>query len=294
MRLSYSSSTLLQGCRRKFWHRKINKTGSDPDYEDNTTALRIGKAFHQVLENCNHESFKLNKAIIEGAFEDNDIGTETEKGLILGMAKKYFVLHGVQGLKVVGCELEVGDEDIIGYVDAVMEDVSGAWYIVDLKTAARLNGSLMSRLSKDPQLNIYSYYAPLVAKTLSLDLDLFAGTRYRVTTKASIKKNAKESFKEFIGRIFDRVESYDIFIPKGELIPEETYNQFMKMLWEIEELKELPEGEVSQNFQNCETYFKPCQYWSRCYGKTFTEAAKVHELFDTSNAKLVDLLGLDF
>jgi len=293
VRLSYSSSTLLQGCRRKFWHKKIQKTAVDPDFEENTTALRLGKGFHQVLEDCNHEKSKLNKAIIDSAFEDNDILGDTEKGLILGMVGKYFTLHEKQGLKVVGCELEIGDEDIIGYVDAVMVDNSGAWYIVDLKTAARLSGSLMSRLSKDPQLNIYSYFAPMLAKQLNLDPDLFAGTRYRVTTKATIKRNKKETQKEFIGRIMDRVESYDIFVPKSQLVPEQVYNQFMTLLWEIEELKEMSEAQVSQNFQNCETYFKPCPYWSRCYGKTFTAASETHELFSTANAKLVQHFDTD-
>ena len=291
-RLSYSSSTLLQGCQRKYWHKKVNDSHPDPDYEDNTTALRIGKAFHQVLEDCNHEKPKLNTTIIASSFSDNDIVTETEQGLVLGMVQKYFVLHKKQGLRVVGCELEIGDDDVIGYVDAVMESVDGLWYIVDLKTAARLSGSLLSRLSKDPQLNIYSYYAPLLAKILNLDLELFAGTRYRVTTKATIKKNKKESFKEFIKRIVDRVESYDIFIPKSELIPEQIYDHFMKLSWVIEELKELPEVDVPQNFQNCESYFKPCPYWSRCYGKTFTEAAKTHKLFDSTNAQAVESLDL--
>lgn len=232
--------------------------------------------------------------IIKKAFIDNDITEDTLKGLIMGMVKKYFILHEKQGLTTISVEIEIGDETLIGYVDAIMTDDDGGWYIVDLKTAGRLNNSLLSRLSKDPQLNIYSFYAPQIAKMLNLDVDMFRGTRYRVTTKAQIKKNKKESLLEFIKRVFDRVESYDIFIPAESLIPQSTHSHFMRLREKMEELSEVKEELVPQNFGNCEAYFKPCEYWSRCYGKTFTHAAQEHQLYDSVNARKVEIDDLEF
>lgn len=287
MRISYSSSSLFQGCARKFWHKKVNTTEIDPDCEEDTTALRVGKAFHQILEECNHERDKCKAHIALKAFEDNDVMELTLQGMIYGMVDAYLKLHEAQGLKVVACEIEVGDETLIGFVDAIMQDDNGGWYIVDLKTASRLNNSLLSRLSKDPQLNIYSYYVPQIAGMINLDPAKFRGTRYRVTTKATIKKNRKESLIEFIGRVRERVEAFDIYIPAESLIPEETHKGFMRILKKMQETALLPEDKVPQNFGYCEQYFKPCEYWSRCYGKTFTDAAKQHVLTTIENAEKV-------
>jgi hypothetical protein len=288
MRISYSSSGLFQGCQRKFYHKKINHTDIDPDCEEDTTALRVGKAFHEVLESCMHVKEDCTHAMVQEALNNNDITDLTQAGLVIGMVRKYFDLHKKQGLKTIGVELEIGDDNVIGYVDAVMVDPAGGWYIVDLKTAGRLNNSLLSRLKKDPQLNIYSFYKDQLARALSLDPDKFSGTRYRVTTKATIKKNRKESTNEFIERVYNRVESYDIFIPKSELIPENIYAHFINLKGQMERLAEVPEEKIPQNFGNCEMYFKPCEYWSRCYGKTFTSAAEDLQLFDSTNAETID------
>lgn len=294
MRVSYSSSGLFQSCARKFYHRKIKNTPIDPDANEDTTALRVGKCFHQILEDCMHKREFYKTPILKKAFIDNDITDDTLKGLIMGMVKKYLILHEKQGLTVIAVEIKIGDETLIGYVDAIMVDDGGGWYIVDLKTAGRLNNSLLSRLSKDPQLNIYSFYTPQIAEMLKLDPKMFRGTRYRVTTKAQIKKNKKESLIEFVQRVFDRVESFDIFIPVESLIPAKTHSHFMRLREKMEELSEMKEEFVPQNFGNCEAYFKPCEYWSRCYGKTFTHAGMDHQMYDSANARKVENDGLEY
>lgn len=285
MRISYSSSNTFQGCNRKFFHEKVRKTPADPDYEDNTTALRLGKAFHQVLELALHKKERLKKEFFQSAFDDNDILSDTERGYIRAMVHKYLQLHVASQLEVRVVEVEVGNDDYIGFVDAIMYDSNGNWWIVDLKTAARLNGSLLSRLSRDPQLNVYAHFRGQIARMLSLDADKFAGVRYRVTTKPTIKMSAKESFTDFTKRCFDRVESYDIGIPARELNPDGVYAHFMQLLDRMNEVAEMDEEKIPQNFTYCETYFKPCPFWSRCYGRTFTDAAAQYKIYDTSNIK---------
>jgi len=286
MRISYSSATLFQGCKRKFW---LKKKGAPIDFDasEDTTALRVGKCFHQILEDCNHDRGMMKAYTVKQAWEDNEIESDTHKGLILGMCQKYLDLHELQGLTVIGCEMEIGDENVIGYIDAIMADKDGRWFIVDLKTAGRLNNSLLSRLERDVQLNLYTYYADQVAKQYGLDMAKFAGTRYRVTTKATIKCGARESLLDFSKRCKDRVESYDIFVPATSLIPEETWENVMSVREEAEEVLELLEHKVPQNRGYCEQYFKPCEWWSRCYGKPFTTAAQSLKLCNTTNAKPV-------
>ena len=284
MRISYSSSNTLQGCERKFWHEKVNKTDHDPDYKDDSTALRLGKAFHQVLEEVGHTKAKLKKSVFAGAFLDNEIDTETERGYIYAMVHKYLALHEKSRLSAEYVEVEIGiPEKYIGFVDAIMIDQNGHWWIVDLKTAGRLSNSLLSRLSRDPQLNLYSYFAPQIADKCGLDLGSFMGTRYRVTTKPTIKLNKKESFTEFVKRCYERIESYDIGIPASHLNPKASFDHIMSLRDRANKLEETPEEEVPQNFTYCETYFKPCPYWSNCYGCTFSDAAEQYTISDSSD-----------
>lgn len=283
IRISYSSSNLLQGCQRRFWHEKISKTSHDSDYKDDSTALRLGKAFHQVLEDASHRKTNLEKEIFNKAFEDNELKTDTERCYIYAMVHKYLALHAKSGLNVKYCEVQIGNDSYIGFIDAIMVDRNQNWWIVDLKTAARLSNSLLSRLSRDPQLNLYSHFKDEIAHKLDLDPDKFAGTRYRVTTKPTIKLNKKESTSEFIKRCFDRIESFDIGIPAADLNPEAAYQHIMSLRDKANDLLELDEDEIPQNFTYCETYFRPCPYWSNCYGCTFSEAAEQYTIRDSND-----------
>lgn len=283
MRISYSSSNLLQGCERRFWHEKVDKTSHDPDYTDDSTALRLGKAYHEVLELVFHRKAALAKRFFLQAFENNAINTDTERAYIYAMVHRYLTLHGKSGLRAKNVEIRVGNDDYIGYIDAIMVDKNGNWWIVDLKTAARLNGSLLSRLSKDPQLNLYSRFADQVAEVCDLDMDLFAGVRYRVTTKPTIRITKKESFTEFTKRCYERVEAYDIGIPVADLDPEGSYKHIMTLLDRANTLDESPAEVAKQNFTYCESYFRPCPYWSQCYGSTFSDSAKIYSISDSQD-----------
>jgi hypothetical protein len=197
------------------------------------------------------------------------------------MAKKYVVLHQRSGLQVVTCEIPVTDENIIGFVDAVMSDDKGYWWIVDLKTAARLNKSLQQRLANDPQLNLYSYYAPDIAEELGLDIDKFKGIRYRVTTKTNTKIRSNETVDEYALRVYNAIEAYDIAIEVGLLYPKHAYNQLMEIYEGVEIMQFMIEVEIQQNFNYCEEYFRPCAYWSRCHGKVYSEAGAGIPLWDS-------------
>ena len=283
MRISYSSSNLIQGCQRRFWHEKIAKTDHDPDYKDDSTALRLGKAFHRVLEDAEHAKANLSNDIFNKSFNDNLIDSRTERGYIVAMVHKYLVLQERSGLQARYCEVEIGNDKYIGFIDVIMTDINLNWWIVDLKTAARLSGSLLSRLSRDPQLNLYSAFINQIAEKCDLDPSRFAGTRYRVTTKPTIKLGKKEEFKDFIARCFDRIESYDIGIPAKDLNPRDAYKHIMGLRDLAGKLSVTPEEKIPQNFTYCETYFRPCPYWSNCYGCTYSAAAEQYVIRDTSD-----------
>lgn len=284
LRISYSGSNTLLGCERRFYYEKVKKVDYDPDYVDNSHALRMGKAFHQILEECSHGEIRCTNKIIEKALYDNEIDSQTDKYSLIAMVKKYIPLHRKSGLRCVAIETEVGNgEDYIGYIDAIMVDREGGWWIVDLKTAGQLSPSLLSRLCNDPQLNLYSNFIDQLSGTHGLEVEKFLGVRYRVTTKAKIKLGSKETPEQFVSRVMDRIESFDIGIPASDLDPKGAYSRLMSLLERARGLETKEESEITQNFSNCESYFKPCPYWSNCYGATFTAAKDKYSIFDSTN-----------
>ena len=287
-RFSYSASNTANGCQRKYWHDKVARTPNDPDHKDDTRALDVGKAFHEALENCVHDRAKFTPDLVHNACERYGVIYPTDRAMILAMCYRYLKLHEASGLKIVTCEVEIGNEFMIGYVDAVMINDWGGWWITDLKTAAKLSDSLLSRLENDPQLNLYSAFRQDIADAFDLDVNKFLGTRYRVTTKCKIKLKAKETTDEYMKRIYAKhIESYDIGVPVAEMDPEGTYRKFLGMRERAEKIWAMQEQEVPQNFAFCENYFRPCQFWSRCYGNTFAGKSGTKKIFDSTT--MIDL-----
>ena len=270
LRLSHSSANVILNCERRY-HYKVNDYDFDPDYEDDGQSLRLGKAFHKVLEDTRHDRAKFKPKIFHHAVVDENVKAKEEKGLVLAMLFSYYPLHEKSGLEVAGVELEIGDKHTVGYVDAVMVGSHGDWYLTDNKTAARLSGDLTSRLSNDPQLNLYSFYAPELARALKLDVEKFQGCRYRVTTKTKIVAKNDESVEAYAKRILPRIESYDIGIPYRPEIVKAIRDRHERLHERALVIRDSKESSVMQNFSGCFNYFRPCPYWSRCHGKTFTD-----------------------
>lgn len=272
-RLSYSSSTLLQNCSQRWWHYKVNKTPVDSDYVEDQTALVVGKIYHACLENTLHEGLRVED--LSKYCEDYNV--KELMPLIHAMVLKYLKLHAASGLKVLACEIPIESDKFIGYVDAIMRDSANKWWIVDLKTAGMLDKTLTSRLHYDTQLNLYSSFTQDIADKLHLDVKNFGGARYRVTTKPRMARKAGESYYDYTKRLAKKVDSMDIVIPQGLMNPSNALDKHMS-LWglgeEIRSGKKLP----TKNFSYCNSFFRPCPYWSKCYGEEFSTLSERGEI----------------
>lgn len=277
--LSYSSSCTFQGCPRKYQHYKILKTPEDKDIEDDALALRVGSAYHYVLEHCNHEKAAFKMELLEKAVADEKLDPRVDMYRIYAMLQAYFKMHSKSKLVVVHCEMKLETETFIGFIDAIMVDANGNWWIVDLKTAASVRDDLYARLHMDQQLNLYAGFAPTVAENLKLDLAKFMGCRYRVVQKT--KGNPKnESMAEFSNRI--KIKSYDIEVPIENMDPNGAAKSFMSIQNQIAEMEE--NNHFPQNLGSCFQYFSPCKWWSQCYGEVHTKCAqKFVQVFDQSS-----------
>lgn len=261
----------MMSCTEKYWHYKVNETTKDLDADESTKAFDIGKAFHHVLEHNNHSKDDLN-TLLPQAKEEYNLEAE-DMFMVAGMLHKYLELHLKSKLQVVHCELALTSEWFIGYIDAILVDPeTGGWYICDLKTAARLSADLAQRMSKDTQLNLYAAFIDQICEKLpTLKVEDFKGCLYRVTTKVKLKRKKSETPKEYIGRVFDRADCVEYFIPAEELNTEYYKSKHLDLHAQSMRFRE-GEEEPVKNLNACFSYFRPCEYWSQCHDKMFSES----------------------
>lgn len=279
-RLSYSSFTKLMDCPRKYAHYKVTKTPKDDDVEEDTHALRFGKAFHQLLEDTLHDIRKLTKPILNQAVTDHDLLEEDEGDVnsarLVAMFRNYARVRGQTNFKVVVCEFEIATPIFYGFVDVVLEDnETGDWWIGDVKTASSQSKLLEPSLPSDWQLNLYAYHAREIAATFKLPLEKFKGCRYMNCTKPKLVKKRGENWQEYMKRCEGSCTYNEFVIPVGLLFPQDTYDQFKMAHAKAKALHKMKgktlEKAAPKNLKQCSSFFKPCEYWSKCHGSKVTE-----------------------
>jgi len=234
----------------------VYNTPKDSDYEE-SDALGLGKAFHQVLERTLHLDY--NDALIVEAMADHKVDP-SDKDLLTVMLQKYIEFRKKSGIKVVKCELALGTSEFTGFIDFIA--VKGdSWYIGDLKTAARYDETILSRLPMDPQLNLYAHFAEdLYIAVPSLVGKTFAGCLYNQTTKSKAGT---------VSGLEKGVKVYETFIPVEMMNPDAMWSLFNEV---HDRAIELNKGEAPRkNYGACFNYFSSCQYFSQCHGKNFTD-----------------------
>jgi hypothetical protein len=160
----------------------------------------------------------------------------------------------------------------------VLADVNGNWRICDLKTSGMVLDALFARLHRDPQLALYAAHVEQIAQKLGLDPLKFQGATYRVVGKPRSAPKPGESATAYISRT--KLECTDIEIPASEL---PTKYVLEKMLRLKEIAQNITAETAEKNVQACLNYNRPCEYWSHCYGKTFTDCKNSISIFNNFN-----------
>lgn len=274
-RYSYSADGVRKTCEAKYCYKYTLGINKDSDAEEDASALTFGKCFHTVCEHTNHEARLFTPDILtRAAFEGQVNGENCTK--VFACLKSYYQLHAASKLKCIGVELEIGNEEYIGYIDAIMADANGNWWIVDLKTSGMVVESLFARLHMDTQLNLYAAFAYQVADKLKVPLEKFAGCRYRVVSKPRTVPKAGEGYESYAARA--NVETYDVEVPLDVLNPREALEEILDGRAKA---KEITVTNCKKNRANCIFYNRPCEYFSQCHGKTYTECVAATKVFTT-------------
>lgn len=272
--LSYSSARVLSACERKFYHYKVEGTSPDPDNVSSDLALRVGSAYHGVLEDTMHERDRFTRLILEKRCEEFDLD-EDSQCMIWAMAAKYYSLHQKSELKVVECELAIEHEKFLGFVDAIMVDPDGGWYICDLKTASSVNKEhLKARLSRDLQLNLYAYFQDyLKGLLLGGAFGEFQGCLYRTVTKSRLSRREGEEATDFVKRMMGGIKAYSFHIPVSALNPKTAWEEYSAYYQRAIEIAHGDEAKC--NTDACLNYYRPCEYWSQCHGQLYSKSSGV-------------------
>lgn len=278
-RLSYSSKNTIDSCEMKFYHYKVVATPKDPDFDESYEAFNFGKAFHYINEKTEHQYPKSKselETLLVFAQTTYDLDHESKLKLKASLIK-YWDLSHHSGLKCVpgGIEIEVSNPDYIGYIDAIMQDDKGSWWIVDLKTAGMTNNGLLAQLYNDEQLNLYSYFKDQIAEKLSLDPKKFMGCRYRVTLKVRTAYGKKDTDETYTKKVLAAIKTYDYIVRAEDMNPDYFYSEFLESQKASLLTRKKDIASPKKNFKSCFNYFRPCEYWSNCHkGETYTDALK--------------------
>lgn len=267
MKLSYSSSSTYLGCELKFFLEKIENAPHDPDYDDDKYALRYGLAYHQVLEHTKHDHRNFRVELLDAACAEHNLGDQ-EKYSVYAALTSYYVMHKKSCLKCVATEFRIGDDDITGYVDAILMDSHGNWWICDLKTSGMIQTAMFPRLCRDPQLNLYAYYYREIAGMFELEPSQFQGCRYRVTGKPRHAIKDSESLKDYAKRA--NPKAFDVEVPVRDMLPE-VERENMQRITQV--VSKLNKEKLIRNRASCFNYNSPCQYWSHCHPSTYSDSA---------------------
>ena len=280
--LSYSSANLIKNCEMKYYLYKVKGVAKDADSSDNEDAFNVGKAFHWILETNNHTEDRLVE-LLNAAVKTYEV--ESYTAMIHAMILRYLQVHYKSGLEVVHCEFAMENDEFLGFIDAIMIDPSNQeWWIVDLKTASRFSTIKAAMMHSDVQLNLYASFAHEIAQHFNLDLDKFAGVRYRTTEKSRLKRKASESYDEFVRRMASSIVSYDIIVRAERLDPQAIYSQHKDLrekALQFHNNEQFP----TKNLSYCDAFFRPCEYFSQCHGKTYSELKDSIEMITSDNFK---------
>lgn len=257
-RLSYSSLKEMLSCEQRYFHRKINNTVVDSDYEE-SDALGTGKAFHQVLEETKHT--RWDEQLLIKAMGEHGVDIE-DADLLRVMLTKYLEYRVLSGFKVVYCELPIVTGEFRGYLDYIA--VKGSkFYIGDLKTAARFDEKLIPRLAMDPQLNLYAKFKDYI----EIPVPEVKGMEFGGCLYTQVIKSKAQTLRG----LESGVKVYETLVPASAMDPQAMWSLFEDAHARSLELRN---GEVpKKNYSSCFNYFSPCPFFSKCHGAEFSKAA---------------------
>lgn len=241
-------------CQRKYWHNRIGKTDHDVDFQQ-PSHLDFGLAYAECHRLFGESPKTMTSAEIIRVCEEH--GLDINKAAqLMAVLRKHYATFEVG--KVIARDQWLEHNVLVGKISKLVV-IEGKTWIVEDESVYDTNMALRDTLKLDTQLCLYA----ACQEQFSAD-----GIIYRTVTKPKQRRKKEESWQDYTQRCeCDALEvrfSFDEIDVKG-------------CLDRIEGIRKEIEGKESQELfvldtKNCLQFQSPCQYYSRCHGKTYTEA----------------------
>ena len=300
MRTSYSMWRSWKNCRKKCQLRYLE--GYVPI--DKPESLNFGALIHACLEHWyGAESFDLNGSAVYICAAESLFEKQFQDAIVraLGMMDAYMQKYPTEKWEVVAVEREF-EADIInpetgaksrsftmgGKVDLIVKSHDGYW-LMEHKTASKIDAGYIERLWTDFQIILYSHY---IEQTMGIKLQ---GVIYNILQKCPLKMKQGETEDEFQGRYkklcaknktgtstaqrqmseseadyFNRIQEWykqnDAFHREEILINRGKIKELQHELWELTKsfLEAQRRGMYYRNDSFCYHWNRPCQYFPYC------------------------------
>lgn len=275
MLFSYSSLSCLSSCSRKFHYKYVAKLPPDKTYVV-PKYFTFGSCFHKCLELTQHTTNNQYELVVDNAIEDFNL-TEIDAAKLRKIFITYKKWFAEQNYKLLAVEKSFESQFFKGVIDAIVEDIDGYWYILEIKTPANFDEIKNLLLPLDIQLNIYDICFEDIAKLLDISPDKYKGVLYIEVKKPKQRLSKKETILDYHMRC-----SSDI---KVTLLKKEDF-KYDAVAFDIGVLSGVANQIIVNNqavFPNRNSCIEngfACQYFEKCNGVSYERFCGVVESDD--------------
>jgi len=216
MRVSHTQLSMFQECPAKYRHYYLRKMRQ----VKRPTYFILGSAVHAFIEKyyttrdealarraVDTEFGKVDRALLN-AEEVHSL--EVDRQIALGICEAYpgFYAQDFDQYQKFICEqqfsIKLGDHEYMGFIDVMVQDAAGDWWIMETKTASAqaLNADYFERVQIDSQVTGYMYGAKEILGSFP------RGVIYNVIKKPSIRLKSGETHQAFQRRVFQEYKQF--------------------------------------------------------------------------------------
>lgn len=250
---SHSRINCFKQCPMLFKYKYIDKLvplGAD------TKPLSMGKAFHVGIEKCSSD------AALEYMEQDEYFmsqESENDKVIVLAMVdaflKKFPEAKTWEHEKYLTGKM-IKDNDFQLYIDGLEKHDDG-YYIIELKTASKVDETYINKLDFNDQISRYYYMAEQNGYKI-------LGVKYYVVKKPLLRQKQNETVEQFRQRLVDRImEDDSIFYTEITRTPEQIEDCIKDTIYDMQIIENTTR--FTKNLTACSCYGN-CPYIDLCRG----------------------------
>ncbi len=301
MKHSYSSLQNLDSCQQLYLLENIKKVRS----RHRPLYFTIGTAFHEFIgawhmglphEACvkkvDEEFGKIDLSLLN-AEQTADFHMDWAR--VIGMASAYVERYASDRdqyqkfLVEKHAEIElIPDELYHGYIDVLMQDASGAWWIKETKTvaASTLTEAYWQKVKIDNQTLGYAFLAKKILGEWPV------GVVYDVIKKTQHRKRAQETVQQFCTRIrnvYAGKEADNLFFRREYLLNRTDLKRWLddyrQKIARAAEMRRNQHTRWTMNTGHCLKWGNPCGMFAICMGGGEIDPVLYKEKDETGSKK---------